>query len=192
MFMYCIHCGKQLDSDVRFCPRCGKKSENIIPNFGNTFVQNQVGSITFNHATGKNGGSAFLIILLLIMDGVYIWLISFDEIWKHYKNDEGNYIKFIFIFMIIINFIPIILNIAKISAISQTSLTLTPDRVQGMGGTPSYFGNVSIDVLYNDIITVNIESGALIINTNIQSYKLFLDNAQGAATEILRRKQMYK
>lgn len=197
--MFCNSCGFQISNYSRFCPRCGQINVNqSIPNINRTqnnrMFNNQLNDIKFKGSSGKIGGSIVVIILSIVMEIGFCLLIFNDSLWKVFKYEKESRIYFtaIYVLFMIIFFILFIVNIAKISAVSNTYLCVTANGIYGVCGTQSYFGNMKVNFNYNNIITVNIQSGALVLGTIMGNYKFLLDDNASAANEIMRRKQVYK
>ena len=74
-------------------------------------------------------------------------------------------------------------------SLKNTYLFVTNSGIQGVGGSPSYLGNVNVNVSYRDITMVTNKSGLLIVNTHSGNYKFLLENNQDAANDILSRMQ---
>lgn len=206
--MYCMHCGKQIPDNAKFCPCCGGKVENTVF-YNNIYSANPINrvipndkiqqnrEIKFSSSSGRVAGGIFLIFLCIAMVVFLIFaLLNIEswksEVWKKSDKEALDTLRIVIIFFLLYFFIQSILIMIKSSAIGKTELFLTKDGICGIAGTPNYFGNINFNCKYQDVLTVTTKGTALIITTLYGNYKLLLNERDQAMNMLYQRVERAK
>ena len=195
MFMYCEKCGNNIPENLKFCPRCGKKTEEVVMPV-NRSVNYSGADIRVNHSVGRMIGGVIICLLCVAMMVVLSILVLNIDVWKENERmsekESLNNLKTWFIIFIVHFFVLYILNLIKLRAVSNTELFLSKEGIYGTGGTPNYFGNISFCCKYQEIMSVIVKGSVICIFTSSGSFKLLLEESEQAACEILQRVEWAK
>ena len=190
--MYCVKWKKMISNNCKFCPSCGTKTDFFQNNQVNKvyhFEYSQLSEKKYNYRSGVFGFTVFQFLLCIIMLFISVFCIITMNSWSFITSRTSDIIR-ILCFLAIVYFATlVILKLLKLIAVKNTYLFVTNSGIQGVGGSPSYLGNVNVNVSYRDITMVTNKSGLLIVNTHSGNYKFLLENNQDAANDILSRMQ---
>lgn len=190
--MYCKFCGKQIDDNSQYCPKCGNMlSDEMTPVIPQTqTTQKNVTYAEKNESVFKSkvlhrensrestvAGFFTLIVFLVIAFAVELSLVIFsNEIFRRMYSDDRKLLTTVLVIALIGDGLLILINLIKLYPIKNSYICVTETGVYGSGGTNLYFGSRSFQIPYSQITNVSTMSNGIILESGVNIYKVIIGN----------------